>query len=182
MRLIVLGLILLLASPVVSQERVLEVGDRVRVKMENLDETLFGEYEGVEDRYLLVRQDGEPTATRLPSWAVEDVKVQTGTKSNTVRGAVIGGVALGLGMGIYGALLGRGVSSFSAEVSEDEGTVVGTAMGALVGGLAGAGVGALIGSAIRSDVWEPVELPAKPLVAVLHTGRFSFGVSIPVER
>jgi hypothetical protein len=49
-------------------------------------------------------------------------------------------------------------------------------------GLVGGVIGVAIGSSIKTDIWDPVELPAKPMVAVHPTGRFSVGVSIPVRR
>jgi hypothetical protein len=166
--------LLLVASPLAGQGRVVEVGDRVRVKLENVDQTFEGRYVGVENQYVLLETGADPGPSRLRLSSVRYLAVHTGTKSKAVLGAVLGGVAVGIPL----ALITGGLASVSDETSDE----AGVAGGFIVGAAIGAGIGALIGSSVKSDIWEPVELPAKPMVAVHRRGRFSVGLTIPVWR
>jgi hypothetical protein len=82
---------------------------------------------------------------------------------------------------MLGIAVGYAIATGDLE-SEAIGYEVSVMMIASLGGLAGCGIGAFVGTGFRSPSWEPVELPAKPMVAVQPTGRFSVGVSIPLRR
>ena len=164
--------LLLVASPLVGQE--LEVGDRVRVTAPTVsEEPVVGTYWGIRDDMSLVLTTGdvdEPVA--VPLNAVEQMEAVTGTRGHFWAGALLG--ALGFGAAFFAIA----AASDSELVHEDYGAAAAGGMGLLVG----APIGGLVGALVRSDVWEPVELPAKPMVAVHPTGRFSLGVSIPMRR
>ncbi len=54
--------------------------------------------------------------------------------------------------------------------------------GAVVGGAAGLVLGTVVSALAVTEEWHPVNPPAKPMVAVHPTGRFSVGVSIPLRQ
>jgi hypothetical protein len=168
MRRTALLLALLVASPLLAQEPVLEEGLRVRVTAPALSEgPLVGTYGGIRDDGSLLLGENR---WAIPSSALEKVEVYAGTGANFWKGAAIGAISGGL-LGAFIGLTWPGPSDFGH-------VAAGFLVGVPVGGLVGGGVGAVV----HTEKWEPVELPAKPMVAVHPTGRFSGGVSIPRRR
>jgi hypothetical protein len=188
-------LILLLAGPILAQEQepVLEPGDKVRVTDSSF--VAIGTVEEVTASHLRVHvrsveaREGYRDAA-LPSdrvsvrWRMSELdslEVSVGRgKGHAVRGAVIGGgVAL-----LPGLVLGAGASdciNIYGGSTPDCDSLKGTAVFFSTVFL-GAGVGALIGSLAAHDIWEPVDLPAKPILTVQPNSRFSVGLTIPVRR
>jgi hypothetical protein len=161
-------LALLLATPMLGQEPVLEEGVRVRVTAPALsEEPLVGTYWGIQDDGSLLLGENR---WAIPSTYLTEVEVYVGTEGNFWRGAAIGAIS-GAVVGTLVGLTWPGPSDFGHVAA---GFLVGVPLGGLVGG----GVGALV----STDRWRHIDRPAQPLVAVHPTGRFSVGVSIPLRR
>jgi hypothetical protein len=105
----------------------------------------------------------------VPTASVARLQVRVGRRGNPGRGALIGG-ALGMLAGIGCA-------------NDDSGWVSPTPGECMVAGvLSGAGTGALIGLLIRSDVWAPVDVPARagePATALVSAVPGRIGLRIP---
>jgi hypothetical protein len=163
--------LLLLAWPLVAQEP--DLGDRVRVQTVDVEGWWYGAYQGVTNGKILVRPEGDDVF-EFPLQKVVRLEVYEGR-----RGHALAGMGLGLA---GGALLGAGLCSALCEEGffEKEESI---AMAAVAGALTGTLVGGVLGAAVwRTDKWEPVELPAQPMVSVSPSGRFGVRVSIPLRR
>ncbi len=172
--------LLLVASSLVAQEPVLEPGAKVRVTApEVADEPLEGTYWGVrDDGSLAMTAESTEEPISVPLVAISGIELGV-KKRRTVRGLVV----LGLCGGLLGAARAAAPRTFSmfGQTCEDTGSCPDYATSIAVGIIGLGAVGAAVGSIPRTE-WEPVELPAKPLVAVQPTGRVSVGLTIPVRR
>jgi hypothetical protein len=183
--------LLLVASPGLAQEQepVLEVGDRVRVTAPDVSRfPLVGIYAGLQYQNEAVELLIDETRSKVPLAQIEKIELSTGKGSRAWLGAGVGFFVFGIGGGLAAEALctwGPGPTAPLVGENHESTRSCSTAEAAGVGvltGLVGAGLGALVGSAFKSDKWEPLELPARPIVAVHSTGRFHVGISIPLRR
>jgi hypothetical protein len=167
--------VLLFWAPSVTAQGIerLERGDSVRIVAPLLADTVIsGEVYHVDSDAILITQ---PDTQALRTVALRDIQsLQRQVKGPTALGA-LGGL-------VGGAVLGAGVTALvlgEPEGWEGLGHIV------LIGGagIGGAVIGYFVGSALTWDArWYDVELPARPMVAVHPTGRFSVGLTIPLRR
>jgi hypothetical protein len=171
--------LLLVASPLVgqAQEPVLEAGARVRVTApEVAEEPLVGTYWGIKNGQLIgITRDKSEDPLDIRVSEVEGLEISTGKRGQGWKGAKIG-----FGVAALATAIPVGISC--ASDSEDGWCVAALVVYTPLAGLVGGVIGVAIGSSIRTDIWEPVELPAKPRVAVHPTGRFSGAVLVPRRR
>lgn len=163
--------LLLVSSPLAAQAP--ELGERVRVQTVDVEGWWYGAYQGVTKGRILLRPEGQDVF-EFPLDKVARLEVYEGRRGHAL---------LGMGLGLAGGvLLGAGLCSALCEEGffEKEESV---AMAAVAGALTGTLVGGVLGAAVwRTDQWEPVELPAQPMVTVSPSGRLGVGVSVPRRR
>jgi hypothetical protein len=185
--------LLLVASPGAGQDQaVLEPGAKVRVAdsahiaigiVQSFDSTQLS----VAIEFVELREPGalprRPDERLELSWSLEDIEsLERHTKGPTRfwRGATLGGA---IGGGSFGLLAAAAAIAYCSDSDCSGGEpalfIAGsTVAGALTGGL----IGGAIGAVSRQDIWQPVQLPAKPIIAVQPTGRLTVAFTIPVRR
>lgn len=121
----------------------------------------------------------------IPLSGVAKLEVHRGRKGHFWQGAGIGFVSVTTVATILCATAENNPSTGTASpatCTTDWSFVEALGLGTFVGLFIGFPVGGGLGALIRYDKWEPLELPAKPMVAVHPTGGIIVGLTIPVRR
>jgi hypothetical protein len=164
--------LLLMASPLLGQEP----GARVRVTAPAVSQEPFvGTYWGVrDDGTLAFTTEETEEIVGVSRDELELLEIHLGRHRHTIAGMTVGWLA--------GTAAGIALGATEASQSDSEWAGLAVVAGAVVGGAAGLVLGTVVGALAVTDEWQPVSPPAKPMVAVQPSGRFSVGLTIPVRR
>ena len=151
----ILWAVTVLATPLWGQE----VGDRLRIEVEDVQRPLIGTLTAVRGEKLIVeRRNGTKVSVELGR--IAGLKKSVGHRTYGKRGLVIGCLTGWLIAGVSLAAAAEDDPETPSLYDWEPGTSFLIGAVALIGGATGA-IGGLIGLLIRAEQWKPIEIVSK---------------------